>query len=141
MIEFIKEIPENELVGVCVILIDKFTNEMYLAQRKGEYENGKYCVPGGMVEPGEDYVSALQREVKEETGIKLIHGGIKFITIAKHTGGKSNYTVWFKYYLNSSEIPVNKEPHKHSEWVLYSKSEALKLPLMLSTKETFTTYL
>ena len=137
MIEFVDNIPLDESVGVCVILVDKWTNNVYLAKRIGDYETNKYCVPGGMVEPNEDYVSALIREVKEETGLQLKYPHVKFLTIAKHIGAKSNYTVWFKYYLDSKDIPVNLEPHKHNNWTLYSKEEALKLPLMLSTRETF----
>lgn len=141
MIEFVEEIPDNENVGVCVVLIDKWTNKIYLAKRKGEYEKDRYCVPGGMVEPNEDYASALIREVKEETGLQLKFPNLQFVTIAKHNGGKSNYTVWFKYYLDSTAIPVNKEPDKHSDWVLFTKQDALQLPLMLSTRETLTRYL
>ena len=141
MVEFIDNIPENESVGVCVILIDKWTNKIYLAERKGNYETGKYCVPGGMVEPNEDYISALIREVKEETGLQLKFPNIQFITIAKHLGFKSNYTVWFKYYLDSRDVPSNMEPHKHGPWILFSKQEAYRLQLMLSTRETFNNYL
>jgi ADP-ribose pyrophosphatase YjhB (NUDIX family) len=141
MIEYVETIPDNESVGVCVILIDKFTNQIYLAKRNGNYETGKYCVPGGMVESNEDWVTALQREVKEETGLKLSFSGIKFISIAKHQGAKSNYTVWFKYYLNSNGTLQNLEPDKHGEWTLFNKKDALKLPLMLSTRETFERFL
>lgn len=141
MVEFVDNIPQNESVGVCVILVDKWTNKIYLAERKGNFETHKYCCPGGMVEPNEDYVSALIREVNEETGLKLKFPNIKFVTIAKHQGAKSNYTVWFKYYLDSRDIPSNLEPEKHGPWMLYSRQEALKLPLMLSTRETFSNYL
>lgn len=141
MVEFINTIPENESVGVCVILIDKWTNKIYLAERKGSYETGKYCCPGGMVEPNEDYVSALIREVKEETGLKLKFSNIQFVAIAKHQGAKSNYTMWFKYYLDSRDIPSNLEPDKHGSWSLFSKQEAFRLPLMLSTRETLINYL
>lgn len=141
MIEFVDNIPDNESVGVCVVLIDKWTNKMYLAERKGNYETGKYCCPGGMVDTNEDYVSALIREVKEETGLKLKFSNIKFITIAKHIGAKSNYTMWFKYYIDSSNIPKNLEHEKHGDWNLYSKQDALALPLMLSTREIIMKFL
>lgn len=141
MVEFVDSIPENESVGVCVILIDKWTNKIYLAERRGIYETHKFCCPGGMVEPNEDYTSALIREVKEETGLQLKFPSIKFLTIARHLGAKSNYTMWFKYYLDNRDVPSNLEPNKHGSWMLYSRQEALKLPLMLSTRETFSNYL
>lgn len=141
MTEFVDFIPENESVGVCVILIDKWTDEIYLSKRKGSYETGKYCCPGGMVEPNEDYISALIREVKEETGLQLKFPNIQFVAIAEHQGVKSNYTMWFKYYLDSRDVPSNLEPDKHGPWNLFSKQEALRLPLMLSTRETIENYL
>jgi ADP-ribose pyrophosphatase YjhB (NUDIX family) len=141
MVEFIDNIPENESVGVCVILVDKWTNKIYLAERKGSYETGKYCCPGGMVEPNEDYISALIREVKEETGLQLKFQNIKFVAIAKHQGAKSNYTMWFKYHLDIRDIPSNLEPDKHGPWSLFNKQEALRLSLMLSTRDTIGNYL
>ena len=56
MIEFVDNIPLDESVGVCVILVDKWTNNVYLAKRIGDYETNKYCVPGGMVEIGRAHV-------------------------------------------------------------------------------------
>jgi ADP-ribose pyrophosphatase YjhB (NUDIX family) len=139
--QFVDSIPDGELIGTAVILIDKWTNQIYLSKRLGEYETGKYCVPGGMVEENEDFQTAACREIKEETGLNLKFPDVKFLTITKHEGGKSNYTVWFKYYLGSSDIPKNTEPLKHEEWILYSKDQALKLPLMLSTKEVINKHL
>ena len=127
MIEFVNDIPFGESVGVCVFLIDKWSNGIYLAQRRGNYETGKFGAPGGMVEPNEDWISALIREVAEETDVRLKFPEIKFLTIAKHEGAKSNYTVWFKYYLSPSDVLINQE--------------AMRLPLMLSTKETIINYL
>lgn len=141
MIEFVNDIPLNESVGVCVFLIDKWTNGIYLSQRRGDYETGKFGAPGGMVEPNEDLISALIREVAEETYIQLKFPNIHFLTIAKHEGAKSNYTVWFKYYLLPTDVLINREPHKHDVWTLFSTQEALRLPLMLSTKETIINYL
>ena len=136
MIDYIDSVPENESVGVCIILFDKFTNEIYLSKRLSEYENGKYACPGGLVEVNETWKDAMIRELKEETGMSISSKDIKQIAIARHIGSKSNYTVWYKYYCNANDIPKNCEPTKHEEWCAYTKKDALKLPLMLSTKET-----
>jgi 8-oxo-dGTP pyrophosphatase MutT (NUDIX family) len=36
--------------------------------------NGKYCLPGGGIEPGERAIDALRREVMEETGLAISVG-------------------------------------------------------------------
>jgi 8-oxo-dGTP diphosphatase len=35
---------------------------------------GKYHLPGGRIEPGEHFMSALLREAKEETGLEIVVG-------------------------------------------------------------------
>ncbi len=35
-------------------------------------EAGKWCLPGGHLEGGEDWIAALQREVLEETGLVVV---------------------------------------------------------------------
>lgn len=38
--------------------------------------DGEYKIPGGGMEAGEDYIQALIREVREETGLHIIEGEI-----------------------------------------------------------------
>jgi len=42
-------------------------------------EPGKWCLPGGHLEGGEDWISALRREVLEEVGLRV--GGQKLVGI------------------------------------------------------------
>ena len=44
---------------------------LLLVQRANEPGRGRWSVPGGRVEPGEDDAAALVREMHEETGLHV----------------------------------------------------------------------
>lgn len=49
--------------------------EILLTRRSAHIrEAGKWCLPGGHVEPGEKWWDALCREVQEETGLIVVKG-------------------------------------------------------------------
>lgn len=58
-----------ELTVLCLIQDD---NKILLQNRVKEDWKG-YTLPGGHVEPGESFVDAVVREMKEETGLDIIH--------------------------------------------------------------------
>ncbi|WP_243668330.1 NUDIX hydrolase [Vulcanisaeta sp. JCM 16161] len=62
-----REYPRYPLVGVGAIVIKD--NKILLIRRGAEPNKGKWSIPGGMVEPGEDPDRAALRELQEETGI------------------------------------------------------------------------
>ena len=136
-------------MGVACVLIDEpkyghaWTGHktIWLSQRLGAYETGKYACPGGMVDDTDaSDVHAIQRELLEETGIDVKDlYRFKRSIVSSHPGGKSDKTQWFVLVLSDSywkdEIPKNLEPHKHTPWKQYSLDDAKKLPLMVSTKD------
>lgn len=127
-------------IGVACVLLDQ-DNCIWLSQRLGQYETGKYACPGGMVDPTDKSdVDAIQREVAEETGINIEDTGWFERSITSyHLGGKSDITQWFILKLFAHEKPVNLEPDKHGEWKKYSLMDAKLLPLMVSTNDILET--
>ena len=75
--------PENvELTVLCLI---QDGNRLLLQNRIKEDWKG-YTFPGGHVEPGESFVEAVKREMKEETGLDILNPrlvGIKQFPIEK----------------------------------------------------------
>lgn len=62
------------VVAVGAIIVDDGT--LLLVQRGNEPGRGKWSVPGGRVEPGEQLRQAVVREVREETGLAVIVGDL-----------------------------------------------------------------
>ena len=49
---------------------------LLLVLRANEPDRGRWSVPGGRVEPGEDDATAVAREMLEETGLRVRPGGL-----------------------------------------------------------------
>ena len=59
--------------------------EILLALRKNTgYNDGKYELPGGHVEEGEDLIDAMIREAKEELNIELKRENLSIVHILHH---------------------------------------------------------
>jgi ADP-ribose pyrophosphatase YjhB (NUDIX family) len=55
-------------VGCSAILFDPTREKILLTKRT---DNGRWCLPGGLLESGESVAEACEREVWEETGLKV----------------------------------------------------------------------
>ena len=63
---------KNTSIEVVVGIIHNSNEEVFIAKRqKNQFMAGYWELPGGKVEPGEDHVSAVIRELFEETGITV----------------------------------------------------------------------
>ncbi len=61
--------PRRPLVGVGAIMLDG--DRILMAQRGKEPLKGWWSLPGGALETGESLREAVQREVREETGLEI----------------------------------------------------------------------
>jgi 8-oxo-dGTP pyrophosphatase MutT (NUDIX family) len=55
-------------VGCAAVIFDATRRKILLTQRS---DNGRWCLPGGAMEPGETAAEACIREVWEETGLQV----------------------------------------------------------------------
>src|SRR5690349_19087391 len=55
-------------MGCSAVLLDPTQKKVLLTQRT---DNGRWCLPGGAMESGESAAEACEREVWEETGLKV----------------------------------------------------------------------
>ena len=114
--------------GVGIIILNK-KNKVFVGKRKDNPGN-KWQMPQGGVEDGEDFLTAMKRELHEETSIKNINiikeiekmyeyklpkNLIGIIWKGKFSGQKQK---WFitKFTGNENEINLNTEYPEFIEW-------------------------
>jgi len=56
-------------LGCSAVLISKEQDQVLLTRRA---DNGLWCLPGGMIDPGETVAEGCAREVAEETGLSVV---------------------------------------------------------------------
>ncbi len=61
--------PNQPIVGVGTVII--CNGKILLGKRKNDPGKGKWSIPGGIVELGEDLEQTAIRETKEETGLEV----------------------------------------------------------------------
>ncbi len=55
-------------IGCCAVVYGPARRTILLTRRQ---DNGRWCLPGGQMEPGESATEACAREVWEETGLRV----------------------------------------------------------------------
>lgn len=85
------------------------------------YEDGKYSLPAGHVEPGEAATQAMLREAAEEIGIELAEAQLNF-GLVLHRRDTLDAEVYFDLFFTAQAagaVPQNLEPDKCDElrWV------------------------
>ena len=69
-----REYPEHPLVGVGGFIHKE--GKVLLIKRKFEPNKGKWSLPGGLLEVGEDPEEGAAREVREEVGLEVVKEGL-----------------------------------------------------------------
>jgi 8-oxo-dGTP diphosphatase len=64
-----REFPAAPLVGVGAVIVHE--GRVLLVQRGTEPARGRWSIPGGLIEVGEQLSEAVIREVREETGLQV----------------------------------------------------------------------
>lgn len=108
-------------------------NNRVLLLRRGKtapWMPGKYCLPGGHAESGEDIQYAAVRELSEETGISYPVEELDSITITYSSGYSK--LVWIARIVDP-KIFLN---YEHDSWSWINYDELYSYPLVPRLKST-----
>jgi 8-oxo-dGTP diphosphatase len=109
-------------VGVAVFIFNNH-GEVLMGKRQGSHGAGKWSIPGGHLEYGEEFIDCCAREVREETNLLVTR--IKPVTFKNAMHDEKHYvTLYFFAQTWTGEVK-NMEPEKCDGWVWV---DALEMP-------------
>lgn len=112
----------TENVELTVLCLIEDGDKILLQNREKKDWRG-YALPGGHVEPGESFVDAVIREIKEETGLSILDP--RLVGVKQFPIENGRYVVLlFKATQWSGELRSSEEGQM--EWVKYSELTAAK---------------
>ncbi|MBO4915941.1 MAG: 8-oxo-dGTP diphosphatase [Oscillospiraceae bacterium] len=112
----------TELVELTVLCLIEDGDRILLQNRVKKDWQG-YALPGGHVEPGESFVDAVIREVKEETG--LVVADPRLVGVKQFPTENGRYVVLlFKATRWSGRLVSSEEGHM--EWIEYDRLSTVK---------------
>ena len=101
----------TDKIGAGALIIAKDTGRVLMGLRsKAENDGGLWGTPGGHVDTGEDVMTGLKREVREETGYK---GKVFFIPFP---GSGRHINKPFQFFNHIGVVPNEFTPNPGKKW-------------------------
>jgi ADP-ribose pyrophosphatase YjhB (NUDIX family) len=85
----------NIAVGAAVFVTDAAGRVLLVKRGPGSTQPGRWCIPAGYVDYGEDVRAAAARELVEETGLEAEIGDVIQVMSNFHDPAKLSVGVWF----------------------------------------------
>lgn len=107
----------GEPVKYADVIARNRNGQVLILHRVSDYApNGTVCIPGGHVDPGEDFQTAALREFKEETNLDPIPGmGIRELGEYKSDDAHIKY---YEVQVDSTQpVTVDSSEHCFAEWI------------------------
>jgi 8-oxo-dGTP diphosphatase len=108
----------------------QFNGNFILLQRQpSKTHGGKWGLPAGKIDPGEDDYAAVIREVYEETGIKVNKGHLKKLKTlwVENEGHEIEYHTFILTLTAPTKIVLSDDEHQAYRWTSPEKSLAMDL--------------
>ena len=121
LIRYIKEDAQKKFTDIIVIC----NGELLLLRRANYMKTfrGKWCLPGGHIDKGENSETAILRELKEETGI-VVDDTPKLWKTWEYSNGDTS-DIYQIYFDTKPEVKISRE-HAQYKWVKIEAKELEK---------------
>lgn len=118
--------PKFEVVS-CYVESDGKILLLHRDDKKSEGDT--WGVPAGKIDAGEDPESAIERELREETGLAISRDKIEYLTkvFVRYPDYDFTYHMFRTELESPSEISINPEEHKAFRWVTPKDALAMEL--------------
>lgn len=106
-----------------------YKNNKFLITRRAkndDYMPGLWDLPGGTIDHGEEIIDALNREIFEETNLKIKKP--KIIFVFSHLSGIYRHQTELVYQCDykSGKLELNQNEHDDFKWVTLKESQKYK---------------
>lgn len=135
----LKESREAPCVGVGIFLVDEKQDKILIGRR---IDKGRYGLPGGWIEFGEEWEECASRELKEETGLVKDYACFRHINTFNAFERESNFhsvSCVMLCEVTEEEINkiTNKEPRKCCGWFWISINELRNIEALFNPLKMF----
>ena len=128
-----KDGVQKLVVGAVICKSNKF---LLLERVPSDFMGGFVGIPSGTVEAEEDLLTALAREVEEETGL-LVTSVLEYLGSFDYRSSSGKKTRHFNFFIavEGSEIKLSPTEHQAYYWVALSDTAFTTLNISDATKE------
>ena len=123
-----KDGVQKLVVGAVIYKNSKF---LLLERVPSDSMGGFVGIPSGTVEAGEDLLTALAREVQEETGL-IVTSVLKYLGTFDWTSSSGKKTRHFNFFVEVEDGEIKLNPTEHQAYFLVALSDAAFTTLNIS---------